>query len=156
MWPLVRLLVTFPPRKFASVVAKFPLRVSATDVDRTPAEDDQIHVEELEIFARVGVTENERANPQRLTLTISAWPDKSFENLEDDITQTANYSAMCAAAREVARDRSTKLIETLAARLASHLLQNFPIRKVQVELRKFVLPDAKHVSVKVTRRASLS
>jgi dihydroneopterin aldolase len=124
-------------------------------VDATPAED-QIHIEQLEIFARVGVTESERASPQRLTLTISVWPDKSSENLEDDITQTANYSAICAAARDLARDRSTNLIETLAARLASHLLQNFPIRKVQVEIRKFVLPDAKHVSVTVTRRASLS
>jgi len=72
-------------------------------VDATPAEDDQIHVEQLEIFARVGVTESERTNPQRLTLTISVWPDKSFENLEDDITQTANYSAVCAAASDFAR-----------------------------------------------------
>jgi dihydroneopterin aldolase len=121
----------------------------------TPAEDDQIHVEQLEIFARVGVTENERANPQRLTLTISAWPGESFDKLEDDIIRTANYSAICAAARDFARERSVKLIETMADRLASHLLQNFPIRKIQVEIRKFVLPDAKHVSVIVTRRASL-
>jgi FolB domain-containing protein len=122
----------------------------------TEAFSDHINIEQLEIFARVGVTESERANPQRLTLTISVWPDKSFENLEDDITQTANYSAICAAACDFARERSVKLIETMADQLASHLLQIFPIRKVQVELRKFVLPDAKHVSVIVTRRASLS
>jgi FolB domain-containing protein len=115
---------------------------------------DSIKIEQLEVFARVGVTESERANPQRLTLTISVWPDKSFENLEDDITQTANYSAICAAACDFARERSVRLIETMADQLASHLLQIFPIRKVQVELRKFVLPDAKHVSVIVTRRAS--
>jgi len=125
-------------------------------VDRTPAEDDQIHIEQLEIFARVGVTESERASPQRLTLTISVWPNKSSENLEDDITQTANYSAVCAAARDFVREQSVKLIETMADRLASHLLQSFPIRKVQVEIRKFVLPHAKHVSVIVTRRAFLS
>jgi dihydroneopterin aldolase len=125
-------------------------------VDATPAEDDQIHVEQLEIFARVGVTESEQASPQRLTLTISVWPDKSFGNLEDDITQTANYSAVCAAARDFAREQSVKLIETMADRLASHLLQNFPIRKIQVEIRKFVFPNAKYVSVIATRRASLS
>jgi dihydroneopterin aldolase len=122
----------------------------------TEAFSDHISIEQLEIFAHVGVTESERANPQRLTLTISVWPDKSFENLEDDITQTANYSAVCAAARDFARERSVKLIETMADQLASHLLQIFPIRKVQVELRKFVLPDAKHVSVIVTRCASLN
>jgi len=117
---------------------------------------DCISIEQLEVFARVGVTENERGFPQRLTLTISVWPDKSFDNLEDDIAQTANYSAICAAARDFTRDHSTKLVETLAAQLASHLLQIFPIRKVRLELRKFVLPDAKHVSVILTRNASIS
>lgn len=118
--------------------------------------DDSISIEQLEVFARVGVTENERNNPQRLTLTISIWPDKGFDNLDDDISQTVNYSAVCAAARDFARAHSTKLVETLAAQLASHLLQTFPIRKVHVELRKFVLPDAKHVSVMLTRNASIS
>jgi dihydroneopterin aldolase len=47
--------------------------------------------------------------------------------------------------------RSDKLIETLADRLASHLLQLFPIQKIEIELRKFVLPDADYVSVIVTR-----
>jgi dihydroneopterin aldolase len=118
--------------------------------------NDSISIEQLEVFARVGVTENERSYPQRLTLTIAIWPDKSFDNLEDDITQTVNYSSVCAAARDFARAHSTKLVETLAAQLASHLLQIFPIRKVHVELRKFVLPDAKHVSVMLTRNASIS
>ena len=117
---------------------------------------DCISIEQLEVFARVGVTENERGFPQRLTLTISVWPDKSFDNLEDDIAQTANYSTICAAARDFTRDHSSKLVETLAAQLASHLLQIFPIRKVCVELRKFVLPDAKHVSVILTRNASIN
>ena len=117
---------------------------------------DCISIEQLEVFARVGVTENERAKPQRLTLTITVWPTESFEKLHDDITRTVNYSAICAAAREFVRDRTDNLIETLAAQLASHLLQIFPIRKVCVELRKFVLPDAKHVSVILTRNASIN
>ena len=116
---------------------------------------DSICIEQLEIFARVGVTENERSYPQRLTLTIVIWLDKTFETLEDDISQTVNYSAVCAAARDFAGAHSAKLVETLAARLASHLLKSFPIRKIQVELRKFVLPDAKHVSVMLTRNASV-
>jgi dihydroneopterin aldolase/2-amino-4-hydroxy-6-hydroxymethyldihydropteridine diphosphokinase len=116
---------------------------------------DQIRVEQLEIFARVGVAEHERANPQRLTLTITVWTDESFDNLEDDITRTANYSAICATAREYAREHSTRLIETLAAGLAAELLKSFPIRKVELELRKFVLPDAKHVAVIVVRNAAL-
>ncbi len=112
---------------------------------------DQIHVEQLEVFARVGVTENERANPQRLMFTITVWPTEAFDNLQDDISRTVNYSAVAVTAHDFIRERSHKLIETLAAQLATHLLQVFPIQKVQIELRKFVLPNAKHVSVTVTR-----
>lgn len=110
-----------------------------------------IRVEELEIFTRVGVTENERANPQRLTFTITVWPKEAFENLQDDITRAVNYSALCVSARDFVQDHPAKLIETLAAQLASHLLQLFPVRKIEIEVRKFVLPDAKHVSVTVSR-----
>ncbi len=112
---------------------------------------DQIHVEQLEVFARVGVTENERANPQRLMFTITVWPTEAFDNLQDDISRTVNYSAVAVTAHDFIRERSHKLIETLAAQLATHLLQVFPIERVQIELRKFVLPNAKHVSVSVTR-----
>ena len=74
-----------------------------------------------------------------------------FEELQDDISHAVNYSAVCVAAREFVRDRSDKLIETLATQLASHLLQNFPIKTVRIELRKFVLTDAQYASVTVTR-----
>lgn len=125
-------------------------------MDSISAEDDQVHVEQLEVFARVGVTESERAAPQRLTLTISVWPDQSFDKLDDDITRAVNYSALCVAAQDFIRERSTRLIETLAENLSSHLLKNFPIRKARIEMRKFVLPDARYASVVITRTASLN
>ena len=114
---------------------------------------DQIEVSELEIFARVGVTESERANPQRLTLTITVWPKASFDRLEDDISRTVNYSGLCVTAHDFVADRSDRLIETLASELAAKLLSSFPISKVRLELCKFVLPDARHAAVIVTRSA---
>jgi FolB domain-containing protein len=123
-------------------------------VDKSTSVTDQIHIEELEVFARVGVTENERANPQRLTLSLTVWPSAGFQNLQDDITSTVNYSAIAVTACDFLRANPAKLIETSATQLAAHLLRAFPIQKVQLELRKFVLPDAKHVSVAVTRSAS--
>jgi dihydroneopterin aldolase len=115
---------------------------------------DCIRVEQLEVFAHVGVTENERGQPQRLTLTMTVWPNETFENLQDDISRTANYSAVCASAREFLASHEHKLIETLAAQLAAQLLEEFPIRKLEIEVRKFVLPDAKHVAAVVTRSAT--
>jgi 7,8-dihydroneopterin aldolase/epimerase/oxygenase len=112
---------------------------------------DRIHIEQLEIFARVGVPERERASAQLLTVSITFWPQHHTRDSEDHIDKTVNYSTVAEAARNFARDQSVNLIETLADRLATYLLGNFPIRKITVELRKFVLPDAKHVSVTVTR-----
>jgi dihydroneopterin aldolase len=43
------------------------------------------------------------------------------------------------------------LIETLADAVANHLLRVFPIQRVTVELRKFILPEVEFVSVTVTR-----
>jgi dihydroneopterin aldolase len=120
-------------------------------VESPCAAADQIRIEQLEVFARVGITENERANPQRLTLTITIWPNRQFGSLQDDIANTINYSAICVTARNFTETRSDKLVETLASELATELLRGFAISKVQIELRKFVLPDAQYAAVVVTR-----
>jgi dihydroneopterin aldolase len=115
---------------------------------------DRIHIEQLEIFTRIGVPEKERSSPQRLTVSISFWPDHDQRDMGDKIDNTVNYSIVAEETKNFVREQSTNLIETLADRLATHLLKTFRIQKVTVELRKFPLEDAKHVSVTVTRTAS--
>ena len=119
------------------------------------SERDSIHIEQLELFARVGVTDTERASPQRLTVSMTIWPREQFDFLSDDLTRTIDYSAVCMAVREFAAARSDKLIETLAAALAEHLIQLFPIQQVRLELRKFVLADAKYAAARLTRIAAV-
>jgi dihydroneopterin aldolase len=116
---------------------------------------DEIHIEQLEISARIGVSEEERATPQRLTVSISFWPYRQTRDMADKISQTVNYSAVAEEAKNFVRDQSLNLIETLADQVASHLLKTFPIQKVTVEVRKFPLADAKYVSVTATRTASV-
>ena len=116
---------------------------------------DEIHIEQLDVFTRIGVPEEERAKPQRLAVSISFWPYHDRRNMADKIDNTINYSIVAEETKNFVRDQSTNLIETLADRLATHLLKTFRIQKVTVELRKFPLEDAKHVSVTVTRIASV-
>ena len=106
---------------------------------------DRIHIEQLEILACVGVQHSERAQPQRLALNVTFWPKKSGPR--DHIADTVNYSEVAASLKEFVAQRDYRLIETLAEEMAGHLLARFPLRKVAVEVRKFVLPDADHVSV---------
>ena len=116
---------------------------------------DEIHIEQLDVFTCVGVPEEERANPQRLTVSISFWPSQQTNDLADHIERTVNYSTVAEETKNFVRDQSVSLIETLADRLASHLLESFPIQKVTIELRKFALQDARYVSVTVTRTSSV-
>lgn len=106
---------------------------------------DQIHIEQLEVHARVGVPDSERAQPQRLRLNLTFWPKESGRR--DHIADTVNYSEVAASLRRFVGQSDYRLIETLAEEMAGHLLAQFPLRKVAVEVRKFVLPDADHVSV---------
>jgi len=117
---------------------------------------DWIHIEQLEISGHIVVPEKERSTPQRLTVSISFWPYCEQRDMADRIDNTVNYSIVAEETKNFVRDQSTSLIETLADRLAMHLLKTFRIQKVTVELRKFPLEDAKHVSVTVTRTASVA
>ena len=112
---------------------------------------DQIHIERLEILARVGVSDEERSSAQRLTFNITFWPRDHAATLEDDIARTVNYAAVCAEAKNFVEARADRLIETLADALAIHLLAVFEIRRITIELRKFILPEVEFVSVTVTR-----
>ena len=116
---------------------------------------DEIHIELLEVFSVIGVLEHERKGLQRLTVTISFWPYKQTRDMADNIEQAVNYSAVAEETKRFAREQTVNLIETLADRLAAHLLKTFPVHKVMVEVRKFALQDAKYVSATVIRTASV-
>jgi FolB domain-containing protein len=110
---------------------------------------DCIHIEQLEIRVRVGVPDSERAQAQRLILNVTFWPKRAGSR--DDIADTVNYSEVAASLKEFVAQRDYRLIETLAEETAAHLLARFPLRKVAVEVRKFILPDVDYVSVTAIR-----
>ena len=110
----------------------------------------RIHISQLELMAHIGVPDQERANPQRLTVSLTLWPAHGAE-FNDEINRTVNYVAVCAETKKFVAERRDKLIETLVDALAAHLLEIFEIRRITIELRKFILPDVEFVSVTVTR-----
>lgn len=112
---------------------------------------DQVRIERLEIFAHIGVPDEERAAAQRLTFNIAFWPIRQAGELKDEISKAVNYASVCAETRKFAAASRSKLIETLANGLALHLLERFEIRRITIELRKYILPDVEFVSVTVTR-----
>ncbi len=71
--------------------------------------------------------------------------------MEDKIGQTINYAIVAEETQRFVQGQAVNLIETLADGLVAHLLKNFPIQKITVEIRKFPLEHAKYVSAIITR-----
>ncbi|MEY5027670.1 MAG: hypothetical protein RLZZ244_3198 [Verrucomicrobiota bacterium] len=115
---------------------------------------DQIVVSELELSCRIGVPDEERAQPQRLTLSLCLTPRRSFEGLGDDLTNTVDYFALTRRLRLLAAERPRRLIETLGVELAECVLGEFPVARVDLELRKYILPDTEYVAVRISRGVS--
>ena len=112
---------------------------------------DEIHVSNLALHIHVGVTDEERARTQHLTVSMTIRPVRGFADLQDRIENTVNYSAVCAAVRALTATHPRRLIETLASEIAGTILARFPVASVDVELRKYILPDTEYVAVRLTR-----
>jgi FolB domain-containing protein len=110
---------------------------------------DRILIEDLTVSFHVGVPEAERANPQRLTFSVEMEHD--FSAVGDALDRTIDYDALSRRLLNFGRGRSWKLIETLAVEAAEMILREFKPARVTVEVRKFILPHARHVAVRVTR-----
>jgi dihydroneopterin aldolase len=115
----------------------------------------EIHVEQLKVLAHVGVPKAERSKRQRLALNVTAWPARDLRDVKDAVSRTVDYAVLCRETKTYLAQQSPKLLETLAHDLAAHLLRKFRIRKIRLEVRKFVLKEAAYVSVTVTGRASV-
>jgi 7,8-dihydroneopterin aldolase/epimerase/oxygenase len=119
---------------------------------RRPSDtDDFIHIQELELSACIGVPDEERVAPQRLTASITLWPGVGFDTMHDRLEATVDYAAVCREVVAFVAGRGDKLLETLAAELTSHLLGTFAVMRVRLELRKFVLRDVSYVGVTLVR-----
>ena len=118
---------------------------------KTPGSD-RIHLANVLLSARIGVGEEERATPQSLGLFLTLHLRDQCESFADDIAHTANYSAVRQTALFIASERPRRLLETLAADLAAGVLASYPACVgVEIELRKWVLPDTDFVAVRLTR-----
>lgn len=111
----------------------------------------KITIVDLEVWMHVGVPDEERAKPQRLLLTVDMEFDFAAAALNDDLAKTIDYFAVAQRLLKLGEGRSWKLIEKLANDVADLVLAEFGPTAVTVEVKKFPIPQAKNVSVRLTR-----
>lgn len=112
---------------------------------------DRIVIDGLELSSFIGVPDAERAEAQRLTVNLVLEPMRGFSALDDAIANTVDYFRVCEVVKALSLARPRHLIETLAGEIAATLLERFALGAVEVELRKYILPDTAFVAVRLRR-----
>ncbi len=112
---------------------------------------DEIRLHGVDLPVQIGVPEEERADWQTLQADISLGLERTFESMEDDLSQTIDYSAVALRMKALAAAKPRRLIESLAAEMTQVLLAEFGANTATVTLRKRILPGCDHVAVSLTR-----
>ena len=115
---------------------------------------DLIRIVDFEVFAHIGVPEEERRNAQRLLITLEMTVATFAHAAKtDDLARTVNYYDVAQRLALITSKRPRKLLETLAEEIATEVLKNYPMQKLTLEIKKFILPGTQYVSVKIERQA---
>ncbi len=112
---------------------------------------DQISIVDLEVHFQVGVSKAERAQAQRLLISLEMALDFQKAAASDNLTDTIDYHSLCQRVKLFGEGSHWELIETLAVDLAEMVLSEFGPLQVTVEVKKFAIPETRHVSVRTTK-----
>src|SRR4051812_21061683 len=115
---------------------------------------DKILISSIDCVAAIGVTAEERTIKQRLSIDVEILTDAARAARSDSLKDAIDYSEIARLVMEVCQGRDFHLIETLAERLASGILTDFPTSQVRVLVRKIspvVEPRVSYVSIEIVR-----
>jgi dihydroneopterin aldolase len=115
---------------------------------------DKISIHDLRVEMRIGVTDEERATPRPVLISVDMWADLISPGESDDLADTIDYHAVTVAIAELVGATEAKLLEHVAEKIAA-LIGTFPgVDGVSVEVTKESPPiaeDVSAVSVKIER-----
>jgi dihydroneopterin aldolase len=115
---------------------------------------DRILLHGIQFYGYHGVYDEERRLGQRFLVDVAMCLDLSGIASRDDVSSGVDYTQVHAVVVEIGTREQFKLLETLASRIASTLLERFPIQEVTVRATKPTPPlpgVLTGVSVEVTR-----
>ena len=115
---------------------------------------DRIRILNLKIPAKHGAYEFEKDKEGLFELDIEMYTDLSLPGLSDDLTDTVNYDEAVSLITEIFMEKEYNLIEAVGETICSRLLQQYPIQKVRIKIRKHhapIMANLDTVEVELTR-----
>lgn len=131
--------------------------VFSSEIKDGKMRQDRILLEGLVFFGRHGTLPAERELGQRFVVSVEMSVDLQPAGTTDDLTKTVDYGEVHRKVRDIVEGESVNLIETVAEKIASAILENHSsvdgvrvrVEKPEVRLGDTVLQSA---AVEILRR----
>ena|SRR5215831_18845639 len=101
---------------------------------------DTIFIDAIEFYAYHGASDEEQAVGHRYSVDVELGVDIRKAAQTDALEDTVNYSQVAKRIVSVGTSDQFRLLESLAARLAGVVLDEFPIESVKLRVRKISPP----------------
>jgi FolB domain-containing protein len=113
---------------------------------------DKVLIQELKITASVGCGEEEPPTRQQLVLNVEIQYDGRVAAASYKLTDTIDYVKVARLITQLASEQEWPVIESLGERLCYGILERFsPAKTVCIQMRKFVICEAKWSAVEIYR-----
>lgn len=117
----------------------------------------RVFLKDMLVDAQIGVFPHEQGVTQRVRINVSFGVSEIRNLVEgaDDLSRTVSYEDAVLTIRRLATAQHTKLVETLAERIAIEILKNKRIHVVRVSVEKLdIFSDLDSVGVEIERWAA--
>lgn len=101
-----------------------------------PARPDIIKLSGIKAVGYHGVLDHERRDGQPFIVDVALYTDIRPAAAGDDLDKTANYAELADQVEAIITGEALQLIETLAERIADHVLRTFAVAAVEVTVHK--------------------
>ncbi|MDG7008281.1 MAG: dihydroneopterin aldolase [Nitrososphaerota archaeon] len=112
---------------------------------------DRIFLDNLRLKCRIGITEEERREPQEVILDISLIIKLRAAGKDDNIDNTVNYREVMQQISQFVSKREFRLLESLADGIATRALKVFGVERVIVKVRKAKYSSEPSIGIEIER-----
>jgi len=97
---------------------------------------DRITLNGIRIYPRIGTTPEERSSPQECRADLAVWGDFEAAASTDSLEKSVDYTKVLSTVQQISTAQEYNLVEALAYRIVRKVLQEFPVSRVSVKVRK--------------------
>lgn len=113
---------------------------------------DIVFIKGLKIDTVIGVYDWERVIEQTLVIDAQMLTDMSQAIAGDDVNHVINYKTVCEDMERICHETKAELLETLADKIANHVLAQYPCQKITLTIHKpNAIAKADSVGVTIVR-----